>query len=483
MKKKFYYAGMLAAGLLTFASCNNDDDPIIEQNPVQTEEDAQVIRIAVANAGDGLTTKAGRPLLSSEAKQTIDKVKVVIVNTEASNSVVAIKVYDNWMSESELYTDDGHGQEAIWKLSGDEKLGQGKYRVYAIGYHSTSDYTDWSTWEGLVKQSLLNPVSLTIGNGELGEEVFAGEIAAINVNADGEFEAPAGSTLVEGEENDFNVLTLHRQVAGTMGYFTSIPTNAVGGTSVAIENLQLRLVARDLNNAIIFDEFNSEFRETGSDVQYVVNGFKSSTTTPTEHFVTTQASGGIVNESKDPDAYVVYTINLKDWFPNGDANNDSLLDSGDYDADPNNWNTPGSVNGAGFEPGSVFTGKFLIPVLKVDSKSTLQLQSYDTKTGKVLRYWNINLASTDPQIDPEKAHTTYYDAENSQWVRPNSPGESNDEQANSYSLVRNHLYTIGAKATDDYDPGTDDPEDLSKGQNLILRVNDNWEVIHRLVVD
>ena len=121
--------------------------------------------------------------------------------------------------------------------------------------------------------------------------------------------------------------------------------------------------------------------------------------------------------------------------------------------------------------------------MKVDSKSTLQLQSYDTKTGKVLRYWNINLASTDPQIDPEKAHTTYYDAENSQWVRPNSPGESNDEQANSYSLVRNHLYTIGAKATDDYDPGTDDPEDLSKGQNLILRVNDNWEVIHRLVVD
>ena len=108
MKKKFYYAGMLAAGLLTFASCNNDEDPIIEQNPVQTEEDAQVIRIAVANAGDGLTTKAGRPLSSSDAAQDIDKVKIVIVDDE--NNVIGAKLIENWMEVSSLYTEDGHGQ-------------------------------------------------------------------------------------------------------------------------------------------------------------------------------------------------------------------------------------------------------------------------------------------------------------------------------------------------------------------------------------
>ena len=124
----------------------------------------------------------------------------------------------------------------------------------------------------------------------------------------------------------------------------------------------------------------------------------------------------------------------------------------DYEADPNNWNTPGSVSGAGFEPGSVFMGKFLIPVKKENNMSTLQLQLYDTKTGKVLRFWNINLAQDDPQIDPEKAHVTYYTG--SDWVRPNDPNEATDEQRDSYSLVRNHLYTIGAKATDDYDPDT-----------------------------
>lgn len=134
MKKKFYYAGMLAAGLLTFASCNNDEDPIIDQNQVQTEEDAQVIRIAVANAGDGLTTKAGRPLFSSEAAQTIDKVKVIIVSL-TDGSIVGEKIYNNWMSESDLYTDNGHGQEAVWKLSGDDKLTEGKYNVSSMNYN------------------------------------------------------------------------------------------------------------------------------------------------------------------------------------------------------------------------------------------------------------------------------------------------------------------------------------------------------------
>ena len=32
-------------------------------------------------------------------------------------------------------------------------------------------------------------------------------------------------------------------------------------------------------------------------------------------------------------------------------------------------------------------------------------------------------------------------------------------------------------------PGTDIPEDLSKGQNLVLKVNDNWELIHKMEVE
>lgn len=58
-----------------------------------------------------------------------------------------------------------------------------------------------------------------------------------------------------------------------------------------------------------------------------------------------------------------------------------------------------------------------------------------------------------------------------------------EELANSYSIVRNHLYTVGTKGTNDYNPDTDEPQDLSKGQELILKVNDNWELIHKMEVE
>lgn len=489
MKKYCFYAGMLAAGMIAFSSCSKDEEIINPNQPGAEEEAAQEIILQVANTGDGLTTKAGRPLFSSEAKQSIDKVKVVILNE--SNAVVAVKVFDNWMNQSVEYSTNGHGRQVTWKLTGDEKLSSGNtYKVYAIGWHSEdSDYTDWTTWADLAKsESLSNGLyNLTINDPILGEEVFAGEISEIEVNGDGEF---VNNNLTVGEENDFNVLTLHRQVSGTIGYFTSIPTKAVGGSSASdINNLSLRLVTRKLHRNVVLDYFNSDFtenptNENGENVWYVVNGYNiSNDVNPTVNFVTgttniTNANGS-TGDSKD--ACVIYSINLKDWFPNGDANNDGLLDIGDYEADPNNWNTPSNVYGAEFEPGSVFAGTFLIPVEKTPNNSTLQLQLVDnTQTtnndGGVIRYWNINLSESDPQLNP-KAHIYTISSDG-------TVTESNiDEQRDSYSLVRNHLYTIGAKATDDYNPGTDEPEDLSKGQNLILKVNDNWEMIHKMEIE
>ena len=63
-----------------------------------------------------------------------------------------------------------------------------------------------------------------------------------------------------------------------------------------------------------------------------------------------------------------------------------------------------------------------------------------------------------------------------------------NESVSSYSIVRNHLYTIGRKdvanPTDPTDPtDPENPEDLSKGQILTLRVNDNWEVINQLDIE
>ncbi|WP_462337846.1 hypothetical protein [Phocaeicola barnesiae] len=486
-KQVLFGAALLALGTAVVSSCSKDEVVIDNTPGVETPvaEGEQEIILQVANTGDGLTTRAGRPLLSSEATQNIDEVKVVVVNT-ANKRVLLVKEFPLWMNNSEIYSDNGHGRQVKWKLSGDEKLKAGTYRIYAVGRSTTSDYSDWSTWTGYKRSDAFTPVTLEYTGTDWGEEVFAGEIASITVDKDGNFVA---GDLTSGGTTDFNVLTLHRQVAGTFGYFTGIPTNAVGESPIDIKNLQLRLVARGKNKHIIFDAFNTAFRTTGDEVKYVVNGYSESSLDKDAYFYKNDESG-IIKAGTDADAYTVYTISLKDWFPNGDANEDGLLDSGDYDANPNNWNTPISVEAAELLPGSVFAGTFVIPFQKsaMSGETTLQLQLINTTVTETsgaaaLRIWNINLAKGDPQIDPAAhVYAAKYEDSSATIDFTDTYKSNTDETADCYSFVRNHLYTIGTKNSDK-DTDEDEPQDLSTGQNLILQVNDNWELIHKMEIE
>lgn len=60
------------------------------------------------------------------------------------------------------------------------------------------------------------------------------------------------------------------------------------------------------------------------------------------------------------------------------------------------------------------------------------------------------------------------------------------ETTQNFSFFRNHMYTLGKKVDNTKDkPGTttpDEPEPLDKSQSMILRVNDNWEVINRMTI-
>ena len=78
-KRNLFYA--LAAGMVLFSACSNDDDVINGGNNGLNEEVQQLV-LQVASSGDGLQTRAGRPLLSSEAKQSIENVKVIICSKE-----------------------------------------------------------------------------------------------------------------------------------------------------------------------------------------------------------------------------------------------------------------------------------------------------------------------------------------------------------------------------------------------------------------
>ena len=109
----------------------------------------------------------------------------------------------------------------------------------------------------------------------------------------------------------------------------------------------------------------------------------------------------------------------------------------------------------------------------------MELQLLDDG-GNIIKFWTVSIPSADVNTDTAKG--------------------AKDETASIFNVVRNHMYNLGVKTSNGTttdpdpsnptpdpdpdkptpDPGKDQPEDLSKSQNLILKVNDNWEAIHKL---
>lgn len=73
--KKTYLLGMALIGSLAFQACSKTED----ESTASGESKAQVITLAVVN-GSSSSTRAGRPLLSSEPNHTIENVTVYVVN-------------------------------------------------------------------------------------------------------------------------------------------------------------------------------------------------------------------------------------------------------------------------------------------------------------------------------------------------------------------------------------------------------------------
>ena len=82
MKKGMFLA--LAASSLLFSACSSDDAVVSTEGQ---NEAVQQIVLQVASSGDGLTTRAGRPLYSSQALQTIQHVRVLIYNSATKEIV------------------------------------------------------------------------------------------------------------------------------------------------------------------------------------------------------------------------------------------------------------------------------------------------------------------------------------------------------------------------------------------------------------
>lgn len=447
MKKGMFFA--LAASSLLFSACSSDDAVVSTEGQ---NEAVQQIVLQVASSGDGLTTRAGRPLYSSEALQTIQNVRVLIYNS-ATKEIVKDEKLD-WKKSA---TYDNHGRELTLTYKGNDRLKGGSYKVMAVGYSDNSDYTYALdvTGESLTGKTY-NDITATLKDGKKdAEEVFAGD-AALTIGDDQNI-----TNLTPGEKNGVAV-TLHRQVAGSFGYFSNIPAK-VGDKTAAT----LRLVVRGKNDKLTFNNFNSLFTANGapgSTIKYYVNG---STSTGAALATTDKFSNG-------DNGYVLYSINLNTWFPKGDENSDGVLNAQDT-----HWKHADGVN-TQVVKGSVFGSSFVIPFNLTSGKSTMELQLLDAE-GNIIKFWTVSIPTSDVNTDDTKGAT--------------------DESASIFNVVRNHMYNLGVKTStgttpdpsnpdpkptdpdsDKPKPGTDQPEDLTKSQNLILKVNDNWEAIHQMVL-
>lgn len=450
--KKNYLLGMALIASLSFNSCTKEIVYVQDGTGVESVADgAQIITLQVENGGDGLATRAGRPLYSAEAKQTIENVKLWICDNDGK--VVYVKEISDWNTDgSTVYTTGGHGRQTTIELKDADKLAAGTYKVYAVGYSNSSDYdltavTDVEkTVEGEGKYTFsedkINMV-LPIKEGatnKIGEEIFAGQM---------EFTVETGKGFKKP-------IVLNRQVAGAFAYVKDIPF--MEGAKY------LKLVASAQNQSLVLGNFNSvDLAGNGSgndaNVKYVVNG---------------------ENGKSGSETYEISSIDLNEWFTAiKDENGDNLIDAGD------NWKNPYSSEGhPTFQKGSAFGGEFVIPFAHVDGKQTLTLQLTNAG-GNVLRSWKVNLRSSDEQLDQT---ITCWNSVSTDWST-----EVTDESANIYSLVRNHLYGIGTRMNDDPGEGTDpepnpsdpddQPESLNNKQELVLKVNDNWEVIHGMELD
>lgn len=491
MKKNYFLGAAAAFGLFAFSSCSSDGDPISEQEIALGD---QVIVLDMQDT-DVLSTKS-RPLYSTSNKgaELVTDVQLLVFGYNDTNKeykyVKTLPAITNWNNTSSDYA---YGRKKELKLGKENKLSKdafSKYIILAVGQDeskvdaipapfrialaggenklvkdlTTSSWSANSPWNlssepgtGFMQTAAIDYSNSKVTAGE----IFSGVSTPIEFTADGGF-----STTV----------LLKRQVAGVMGYFNRIPaTVGEGPNKKTVTGIRLvsavRNKALDLTIAMKDQADDATFGQpVDTKIETVVNGFTLDT--PDAKFFN--------NETVNNDAYTVYEINLKEWFEwdekNGDTpagwNNNSLIEDeqgedgaqllGNVKGWHNALDASNSTN-VTVADGSVFAGKFVIPFdnnNKVEAKkNTFELQLIG-ENDEVLKAWDVKL---DPQSRGQ------YDADK------------------VYSIYRNHLYQVGKRGSGDTptDPGKDPdkPQPLDKDQELIIKINDQWEFIHDMEIE
>lgn len=403
----------------------------------------------------------------------------------------------------------------------------------------------WNITAAMTKNATFtaSDFSAVLDNQKDAEEIFAGIAKVTATTIDGNNCLVATKDSGSYTKKEVPTIVLNRQVAGLTGYFTNIPAK-VGEAIPTRVRLVASNKSDKVWFENLFDKetitSSTSTSETAT-VNWVINGNQNTSLTKDANFYSSDKSskdayelysikldqwfkfGGETGRENfaacdlDDDGYVSYkdaqyyvydlgtNTELKD--ENGgassaalekwsDAINGGSVNIGDPGTSYNTkalsefWVNPNTstANPQQLVAGSVFAGRFVIPFELVTEKETLEIQLMGKGTDnkeQILKSWRVKVSDDGKQSQTTniKAHDTSATADNDY----------------IYNIYRNHLYSVGSKGLN-LDPGTDPtnpdpkpdpdpdtdgdkPEDLSKGQDLLINVNDNWEIIHNMEID
>ena len=167
------------------------------------------------------------------------------------------------------------------------------------------------------------------------------------------------------------VLTMRRQVGGTFGYFTRIPAS-VDGVAVA----SVRMASPKAYQTIIMAGFRSQEDPTRFDAERVVNAM-------TERTVYDAAMHG----DDTGHAFMIYRIDLKNWFPGNEDDPDLPLDQngdGYLDGADSNWQLSEYLRDSGLniERGAVYGSRYLIPTEMTADDVAAGLTTFEPATAR-----------------------------------------------------------------------------------------------------
>ena len=460
-------------------------------------DETQKLVINLSDGGDRLTTRAGRPLHSSEPGQWVQHVTLYVTKDGA---IVLQKEIDEYVWANAVDYSNGKQLEIAFRASDGEQLPATEYTVYAVAFSNSTDYSILPAPKSETKINAINNGSIDNDKVETfdfqnefsailnsgvadAEEIFAGVATIVSTkDSDGKPCLTANATDGKVPANDA-VITLNRQVAGTIGYFTNIPAKV--GDAVPT---RIRLVAANRSDKVWFTNMITGETETTTDkknVSWVINGSQSATLPKNAYYYSSDQTAY--------DAYEIYSIDLNQWFKFGgtsdrttfadcDLNSDGYVgkeDATQYINVISNelsdfWENPNSTkeHPQQLVAGSVFAGRFLIPFSLVSGKETFELQLLGNEAGKpeqILKSWRVRVS------DDGKHDVEYVEVPTGVIV----PASDKDYV---YNIYRNHMYSIGKKTAD---RTTDDdvPVDLNTAQDLVITVNSQWQIVHGMELE